>query len=155
MLDLGDGKAMARLHHMGITVSNTEEAIAFYSSLTCGTVTGPLVKQGPAVEAVTGYPGAQILITFIAFDGGNSVIELAEYRGTGDQRLIPDNGKAGSAHPAIVVRDIEGEIKRLAANGYAATSAPMVATAGPMEGYRYAYIIGPDDVRVELLEEPH
>ncbi len=150
-----DRHAMARLHHMGITVSNTEAATAFYASLTRGTVTGPLVKEGPAVEAVTGYPGAQILLTFIAFDGGDSVIELAEYRGTGDQRIIPNNGKAGSAHPAIVVTDIEAEIARLATEGYAATNAPMVATSGPMEGYRYAYIIGPDEVRVELLEEPH
>lgn len=146
---------MARLHHMGITVSDTDEAMAFYSSLTGGTVTGPLVKAGPAVEAVTGYPGAQILITFITFDGGDTVIELAEYRGTSAERIIPDNGKAGSAHPAIIVDDIEGEIARLAALGYPATSDPMVATSGPMEGYRYAYVIGPDQVRVELLELPH
>lgn len=145
---------MARLHHMGITVSDTDQAIAFYSSLTHGTVTGPLIKQGPAVEAVTGYPGAQILITFIAFDGGDSVIELAEYRGASGARIVPDNGASGSAHPAIVVDDIVGEIARLEGEGYRATSAQQTATSGPMEGYLYAYVIGPDEVRVELLQEP-
>jgi len=144
-----------RLHHMGITVSDTDAAVAFYRTLTGGEVIGPLVKRGPAVEAVTGYPGIEILLTFITFDGGESVLELAEYRGGSQARIDPDNGKIGAAHPAIVVDDMDAVLTRMAGLGVRATSSPKVATDGPLEGYRYVYLLGPDDVRVELLEAPH
>ena len=145
---------MPRLHHIGITVSDTAPATAFYRAATDGEVIGPLAKSGPAVEAATGYPGVEILLTFIRLDDG-VFLELAEYRGTDAPRIDPDNGHIGAAHPAIVVPDIEASLDRLAALDYRPLSATMTATAGPIEGYRYVYVLGPDDVRVELLQEPH
>lgn len=145
---------MTRFHHIGITVSDTAAATAFYRAVTDGTVTGPLVKSGPAVEAATGHPGVEILLTFIQSPDG-VFIELAEYRGSDSPRIDPDNGHVGAAHPAIVVEDIDGTLARLAALGHDPLSQTMTATAGPMEGFRYVYVLGPDDVRVELLQEPH
>ncbi|QNA93684.1 hypothetical protein [Microbacterium sp. Se63.02b] len=55
----------------------------------------------------------------------------------------------------MVVPDIEASLARLAALGYEPLSQTMTATAGPLDGYRYVYVKGPDDVRVELLQEPH
>lgn len=146
---------MARLHHMGITVSDTDAAVAFYRAIADGEIVGPLVKSGPAVEAATGHPGAEIWLTFVGFGDGESVLELAEYRGAGGEPLLPDSNRAGSTHPAVVVPNVDDALSRLAGLGYAPLSGPMVATAGPMEGYRYVYVLGPDEVRVELLEEPH
>lgn len=144
----------AKLHHMGVTVSDTDQAIAFYRLVADVEVTGPLVKRGPAVDAVTGSVGAEILITFIAFPGGSTVIELAEYRGSTEPRIDPVNSRVGSAHPAIVVPNIDAAIARVTAAGWAATAAPQRATAGPLEGYKYTYVLGPDNLRVELLEAP-
>lgn len=144
-----------RLHHMGITVSDMDAAVAFYLAVTGGEATGPLVKSGPAVEAVTGYPGIQVILTFISVPGGDTVLELAEYRGGSGERIDPDNGKAGSAHPAFVVDDMDATLLAMSALGVRATSDPKVATAGPLDGYRYVYLLGPDNVRVELLEAPH
>ncbi|NHF62141.1 VOC family protein [Microcella pacifica] len=146
---------MARLHHMGITVSDMASAVEFYRELTGGEVIGPLEKSGPAVEAATGYPGIVITLSFVSFDEGSTVIELAEYRNGSGERIQPDTGRAGVAHPAIVVDDIDATLARLAERGVRALSQPMTATAGPLEGYRYVYVLGPDDVRVELLQEPH
>ncbi|MCE0509916.1 VOC family protein [Microbacterium sp. KKR3/1] len=145
---------MPRLHHIGITVSDTATATAFYRTATDGEVIGPLVKSGPAVEAATGYPGVEILLTFIRLADG-VFLELAEYRGADTPRIDPDNGHTGAAHPAIVVTDIEASLARLAALGHHPLSPTMTATAGPLEGYRYVYVLGPDEVRVELLQEPH
>lgn len=146
---------MTRLHHMGITVSDTDAAVRFYRAVADGEIVGPLVKSGPAVDAATGHPGAEIWLTFVGFGDGETVLELAEYRGAGGEPLSPDSNRAGSAHPAIVVPDVAGALARLAELGYAPLSEPKVATEGPMEGYRYVYVLGPDEVRVELLEEPH
>lgn len=144
-----------RLHHMGITVSNIDAAIEFYRGLTAGEVVGPLVKSGPAVEAVTGYPGIEVHLAFLSLPGGDAVIELAEYRGGSGERIDPDNGRAGSAHPAIVVDDMDATLERMRARGVRATADPQTATDGPLKGFRYVYLIGPDEVRVELLEAPH
>lgn len=140
---------------MGITVSDMKAALEFYSELTAGEVFGPIVKSGPAVEAVTGYPGIEVHLAFVSLPGGETVIELAEYRGGSGERIDPDNGKAGSAHPAIVVEDLDAVLDRMRALGVSATSAPGTATDGPLNGFRYVYLIGPDNVRVELLEAPH
>lgn len=145
---------MARMHHIGITVSDTEAATEFYRTATGGEVTGPLVKSGPAIEAATGYPGVQILLTFIRLADG-VCIELAEYRNADTPRLDPNNGFVGAAHPAIVVADIDAVLLQLAAIGYHTLSETMTGGAGPLEGYRYVYVLGPDAVRVELLQEPH
>lgn len=146
---------MRRMHHMGITVSDMDRAVEFYRDLTQGEVAGPFEKRGPAVEAATGYPGIVVLQAFLAFPGGDTVIELLEYRNGSGSRINPDNGHVGAAHPAIVVQDLDSTLARLAARGTMALSDPMVATAGPLEDYRYVYVLGPDDVRVELLEPPH
>ncbi|MFD4422932.1 VOC family protein [Agromyces sp. NPDC058484] len=140
---------------MGITVSDMKGAVEFYRGLTGGEVIGPLEKSGPAVEAATGYPGIVVLLTFLTFPDGDTVIELAEYRNGSGERIDPDNGRIGAAHPAILVDDLDTTLARLAERGTKALSAPMVATAGPLEGYRYVYVLGPDDVRVELLQPPH
>ena len=144
-----------RLQHIGITVSDIDAAIAFYLAVSAGELDGPYVKSGPAVEAVTGYVGIQVIQAFVSFPGGDTVIELLEYRNGSGARTDPDNGKSGAAHPAIVVDDMDAVVERAAALGIHATSEAKVATAGPLEGYRYLYLIGPDDVRVELLEAPH
>lgn len=145
---------MARLQHVGITVSDTVAATAFYRAATEGAIIGPLAKSGPAVEAATGYPGVEILLTFIRLADG-VFLELAEYRGADAPRIDPDNGHIGAAHPAILVPDIEASLARLADLGHRPLSQIMTATAGPLEGYRYVYVLGPDEVRVELLQEPH
>jgi catechol 2,3-dioxygenase-like lactoylglutathione lyase family enzyme len=145
---------MRRLHHIGITVSDMDEAVAFYRQLTTGDVVGPLEKRGPAVEAATGYPGVVILQTFLALPDGDAVIELIEYRNGSGACITPDNGFAGAAHPAIVVDDLDALLTHLELQGVEALSEPKTATACPIDGYRYVYVLGPDDVRVELLESP-
>ncbi len=145
---------MTRLHHMGITVRDTDTAVAFYRAVTGGEVIGPLHKRGPAVEAATGQPGAEVVLTFLrAHD--EVFIELVEYRNVANPTIDPNNSFVGAAHAAIVVDDIEASLARLAELGYHPLSSVMTATAGPLDGYRYVYVLGPDDVRTELLEEPH
>lgn len=145
---------MARLHHMGITVSNTDETVRFYRALTEVSVEGPFVKSGPVIDATVGVEGAEIWITFVSFADGDAVIELAEYRGSTEPALDPVNSRVAATHPAILVSDMDAALARLGALGYHATATPAVATSGPIEGFRYVYVIGPDALRVELLEAP-
>jgi|SRR5699024_2200758 len=145
---------MTALHHMGITVSDSDSAVAFYAAVTSGTVAGPYVRSGPGVDAVTRYPGAQVVQHFVTPSGGGAVIELLEYRGASGNRIDPDNGNIGASHPAFIIKDIAEVLAEAAALGFHPTSEPQTASSGPIEGYQYVYLIGPDDVRVELLQPP-
>lgn len=145
---------MTVLHHVGITVSDLHAATAFYVAATDGEAVGPLLKRGVAVERATGHPGAEISLMFITPASGGTVIELAHYGGVPANPTDPDTGRAGAAHPAITVPDLDAALARLGTLGHAPLSEPMVATAGPLDGYRYVYVLGPDDVRVELLQRP-
>ncbi len=145
---------MPRLHHIGITVSDTVAATAFYRAATEGEVIGPLARAGPRSKRRRGIRASRFLLTFIRLADG-VFLELAEYRGADAPRIDPDNGHIGAAHPAIVVPDIEASLARLAALGHRPLSQIMTATPGRSEGYRYVYVLGPDEVRVELLQKPH
>ena len=138
---------------MGITVSDTAATIRFFELISPVSVTGPLTKTGPAVEAVTGQAGAEILISFLSFGEGGTVIELAEYRGNALAPIVPDNRRVGACHAAVVVPDIAAAVASVTAAGYRVTAAPQTATSGPMEGMRYTYAVGPDGLIVELLQD--
>ncbi|WP_281166848.1 VOC family protein [Microbacterium luticocti] len=145
---------MRCLHHIGITVGDMDEALRFYRTVSGGVVEGPYVKSGPAVEAATGHPGAQILQAFVALSAGAAVIELLEYRGTGAPRIDPNNASIGAAHPAVVVDDMDAALAEVRELGYETLSEPMTGTTGPLEDWRYVYVLGPDGVRVELVQPP-
>lgn len=145
---------MRRVHHVGITVSDIDAALAFYADLTGGTVSGPLDKSGPAIDAVTGYPGVVVRQAFVTVPDGDTLIELLQYRGGSPVVIDPDNGSVGAVHVAILVHDLDAVLERLAARGVKALSDPITGTAGLMEGHRFLYVLGPDRVRVELVEPP-
>lgn len=139
---------------MGITVTNIDQAVSFYLDVTGGSLDGPYEKFGPAVDAATGFPGVTVFLAFINLDGGG-VIELAEYRHGSGEKIPTDTNRPGVAHPAFTVADLDAVMERVGRQGFPAISEPKRATAGPMENYRYVYVLGPDNVRVELLETPH
>lgn len=142
------------MHHAGITVSDLDAAAEFFVHLTGGTLQGPYEKRGPAIDAVTGYPGVVVRQAFVRLPTGETVIELLEYRGGSGMRIDPDNGSIGAVHVAILVDDLDATLARLEARGVTRLSDPITATVGPLEHHRLLYVLGPDDVRVELIEAP-
>ncbi|MGJ3509306.1 VOC family protein [Enemella sp. A6] len=142
------------INHTGLTVSDLERSIDFYAALTGGRVDGPYENSGPAVDAVTGYPGVTVRQAFVNPPEGHAVIELLQYVGGSDVVLDPDNGSVGAVHVAIEVADLDAELERLAAAGTAAMSDPIVAGRGAVAGCRVVYVLDPDRIRVELVEKP-
>lgn len=142
------------VHHAGITVSDVDAAADFFVHLTGGELLGPYEKRGPAIDAVTGYVGVVVRQAFVRLPGDATLIELLEYRGGSGVRIDPDNGSVGAMHVALVVDDLDATLNRLAARGVTRLSDPITATSGPLEHHRLLYVLGPDDVRVELIEAP-
>lgn len=143
---------MASINHAGITVSDITASTDFYLGILGGEVLGPWERSGPRIDQVTGYPGVIVRQAFIARPEGGATIELLQYENGSKTVIDPDNGSVGAVHVAIEVDDFDGMLERLAQRGVPAISAPIVASAGPLEGRRVVYVMDPDRVRVELVE---
>ena len=143
---------MSSVNHAGITVSDLKASIAFYETVLGGTLVGPWERSGPRIDQVTGYTGVIVRQAFITAPDGGAMVELLQYENGSDVTIDPDNGSIGAVHVAIEVDDFDGMLERLAAQGVPAVSAPITASAGPLEGRRVVYVMDPDRVRVELVE---
>ncbi|NLT29381.1 MAG: VOC family protein [Propionibacterium sp.] len=142
------------INHAGLTVSDLERSIDFYAALTRGRVEGPYENSGPAVDAVTGYPGVTVRQAFVHPPEGHAVVELLQYVGGSDVVLDPDNGSVGAVHVAIEVPDLDAELERLRGEGVTALSDPITARRGTVADCRVVYVMDPDRIRVELVEKP-
>lgn len=145
---------MSFVHHVGLTVSDLDRSLDFYTRLLAGRPLGPWERSGPAVDAVTGYPGVTVRQAFVESPEDQTLVELLQYVGGSTVVLDPDNGHVGAVHVAVTVRDLDDILARLAAEGTTALSAPIHTSAGPMEGCRVVYVLDPDRIRVELVETP-
>lgn len=143
---------MSSINHAGITVSDLHASAAFYQTVLGGELLGPWERSGPRIDQVTGYTGVIVRQAFITAPAGGAMVELLQYENGSDITIDPDNGSIGAVHVAIEVDDFDGMLERLAADGVPAVSAPIVASAGPLEGRRVVYVMDPDRVRVELVE---
>ena len=65
----------------------------------------------------------------------------------GSAQLVPGKGSRGLDHIGFVVRGIEKTVEDLKKRG---AKISMEITAGP--GVKYAFVDGPDDIRIEILE---
>lgn len=142
------------MHHAGLTVSDLERSLDFYTRLLDGRQHGPWDRSGPAVDAVTGYPGVVVRQAFVEAPDGETLVEPLQYVGASDVVMEPDNGHVGAVHVAVTVPDLDRTLARLADEGVAALSDPIRTSAGPMEGCRVVYVLDPDRIRVELVELP-
>lgn len=143
---------MSSVNHAGITVSDINTSIEFYETVLGGALVGPWERSGPRIDQVTGYPGVIVHQAFITSPEGGAMVELLQYENGSSDVIDPDNGSVGAVHVAIEVDDFDGMLARLASRGVPAVSAPIVASAGPLEGRRVVYVMDPDRVRVELVE---
>ncbi|CAM5644267.1 glyoxalase [Streptomyces pilosus] len=146
---------MPSVNHVGITVSDLDRSLDFYTRLLGGEHVGSWERSGPRIDAVTGYPGVVVRQAFIRLLEGAALIELLQYVGGSGQRVEPDHGHVGVAHVAVDVTGLDALLARLRGEDVTVLSEPIVASEGPLEGHRVVYVLDPDRVRVELVEAPH
>lgn len=106
---------LSRLHHVGFTVPNLEEAIAFFTEILGFTVVsqhGPLAPHDGSLEKQFGVPsGANVKWAFLKL--GESTIELGEWT-VSEQNITPArNSDASGRHLALGVKDLQAAINHL------------------------------------------
>jgi lactoylglutathione lyase len=100
----------------------------------------------------TGFHVAELHQAFLGIPGSEHGLELIEYRNVDKSAIEPRNADPGTAHLCLLVDDVPALHARLAAQGVASLSAPVVPTMGPNVGRRAVYLKDPDGIRIELLQ---
>jgi catechol 2,3-dioxygenase-like lactoylglutathione lyase family enzyme len=140
--------------HVGLTVTDIERSIEFYTSVLECTVVMRQEKQGGYLAAIVGYPGAHVLMTHLQPPGGGPRIELFQYLvpESVDRDLEPRN--VGNAHICFVVDDLAGLYQRLVDQGIGTISPPIDVDTGVNTGGSSLYLYDPDGITLELFQRP-
>jgi catechol 2,3-dioxygenase-like lactoylglutathione lyase family enzyme len=140
--------------HIGLTVTDIERSIEFYTSVLECSIVMRQEKEGGYLAAIVGYPGAHVLMTHLQPPGGGPRIELFQYLvpESADRDLEPRN--VGNAHICFVVEDLAGLYEKLVAKGINTISPPIEVDTGVNAGGSSLYLYDPDGITLELFQRP-
>ena len=144
------------LHHVGIVVSDMDRSKIFYSRLLNKAAIKDTTISGPALWKQTQVDGATMRIVFFEFSNGNAGLELIEFTDKKGQHALTDQNTTGSVHFALKVSDAKKVYAQLVEEGYNFIAEPqhMDSGYGQMKGYTFAYLRGPDNELLEIIENP-
>ncbi len=147
---------LSTLHHVGIIVSDMERSKIFYSRLLGTIAKKDTTISGPALWKQTEVDGATMRIVFFEFDNGSTGLELIEFTDKKGEQAVTAQNTTGSVHFALKVSDAKKTYAQLVEEGYHFIAEPqhMDSGYGQMKGYTFAYLRGPDNELVEIIENP-
>ena len=142
------------MHHIGITVPDIEEGIAFFKAI-FGAVdvfrTGPFDVDEAFMERKLGAaPTSKIRdLVFLRCGEGTSV-ELFEYEG--EDKTVPPRrpSEIGGMHLCFEVDDVHAAAARLRDMGVDLLDGPTRVDAGPLEGFDWIYFRAPWGLMLEV-----
>ncbi len=144
------------LQHIGITVPDLDQAVAFFETLFGGITllsTGKLDVDDDYMRRKLGVPG-QCRVEDIRMlrvgNGGN--LELFKYSGdTNPDELPKRNSQPGGFHLAFQVDDAYATADRLRAAGIEVLDGPSYVDSGPSEGLTWCYLRAPWGLWLEIV----
>lgn len=147
------------LDHVGLTVPNLDEAVAFFAGvLGCPKVLtfGPIADDEGSfmTDALGVHPRARIERVAMIRSGNGSNIELFEYSSPDQQVLRSKNSDIGAFHLGLYVRDIAAAKSFLDEREIATRLGPIPITEGPIAGQTILYFQAPWGLQLELISYP-
>jgi catechol 2,3-dioxygenase-like lactoylglutathione lyase family enzyme len=132
-------------HHTGLTVSDLDRSIEFYTELLGCTVESRFSVGGEALQTAVDTPG--VSGTFAHLRSGQTRVELVEYE-PAEKASPPESiPRPGATHLAFAVEDVDAFLKELP-DDIESLSAPQTTESGT----RIVFVRDPDGNFVELLE---
>ena len=135
--------------HVGITVSDLDVAVDFFTALGLEPQ-GRQHVEGDFIDTVTGIPGSRTEIVMLAPPGGGTCVELSAFERPDH---VPGSREAmanelGLRSVAFEVDDIRAAVDQLGAAGYG-----LIGGIGQWESaWAMAYVRGPDGITVALAQ---
>jgi len=145
-------------HHTSFTVSDVDHAADWFEEHFGMRRLGGGDYDFDYIKRQTGFPDAVLKIAVLGFPEqagrtGRDVLELIEYRNPAGAPADTATNRPGNAHLCFAVDDIETEYRRLSAAGVTFRSTPNTVTYGVNTGAKAVYLVGPDDIRLELFQK--
>jgi catechol 2,3-dioxygenase-like lactoylglutathione lyase family enzyme len=139
-------------HHLGLSVSDMGRALRFFGEDLGMRVLMEREIVTPWVTAVNGLPAMPLKIAFL--DGYGLKIELLEFGLQNPPSDAPSANLPGTVHLAFLVDNLDEAVAELTRKRVPLVAAPETNADGPNAGSRVVFVMGPDGLRVELVQPP-
>jgi catechol 2,3-dioxygenase-like lactoylglutathione lyase family enzyme len=142
-------------HHIGIHVTSIDEALPFFVNVLGLDISFRWKPRAPYLATLLAAADYDMEAAVLRVPGSSFAVELVQFKHVSVLPAAARDAAAGTAHLALAVADIEDICRRVTEAGYELLSAPVEPTIGPIRGGRVVLVIGPDGVRVELIQSPN
>jgi len=136
--------------HTSFTVADMDRSVRFWTVAMGFRAASVSPRSGAWQAAVTGVPGAEILVAHL--HGYGLHLELIQYLGGGVPVGRIDPNMPCAAHMCFEVRDIEATWQRLLRAGATPQGEIADVTTGAMQGVKAGYLRDPGGIVIELVE---
>ena len=151
---------VARMHHIGVPVSDLARSMRWYEDVLGTEPNGVTISaSNPAIGAVVEVGNASMRASFV-LAGDNVLLELIQYDNPRPKPFTGRNCDVGVMHLCFEVDDLDAAHRDLVGRGVHVNAAPVVlqdgdgVDAGPLAGTKILYLRDPDGIQLELFELP-
>jgi catechol 2,3-dioxygenase-like lactoylglutathione lyase family enzyme len=138
--------------HVGITVSDMDEALGFYRDVLGLEVESDSMRVAEQIEPVVGVSPESVRVVFLTVPGCDAKVELFQYSGIEQFSASGRPWDIAAGHFCLYVDDAAAVYERLLAAGYRSRRPLRTIPDGPHRGASAVYTIGPDGYHVELYQ---
>jgi len=139
-------------HHIGIHVTSIDDALPFFVDVLGLEVAFRWTPRAPYLETLLAAPDYEMEAVVLRIAGSTFAVELVHFGHVSAAVADARNAAPGTAHLALAVADIEDMCRRVKEAGYGLLSDPVEPTIGPIRGGKVVLVLGPDGMRVELIQ---
>lgn len=160
LLQIGFAQQATSVDKVSITVSDIDEAIAFYTNVLSFQHTETYVLEGKSIQRLFGIRDKKLKVEVASLQLGSEQIELMEFHSSKKGRSIPHDSKSNDLwfqHIAIVVNDMDKAYEQVAKHKveHVSTAPQTLPDYIPAAtGIAAFYFRDPDDHNLELIYFP-
>ena len=155
--DLWDPETMSRvtaINHFNVTVNDMDRSLKFWRDLLGLDLIGRGVVEYEHLNQITGLEDACIEWAELALPNGG-MIEVFQYHRPKGKAVHTNTQDPGCTHVCLEVTGIDELVDHLHLHGVQTRSpGAVVIPSGSWRGVKSIYVLDPDGVTVELIENP-
>ena len=136
-------------HHVGVTVSDLDRAVDFYTETFGLDVAAEFAVGGEAFADAVAVDGAAADFAHLVAggEGAETVVELVAYEPEGEPTADPELNRPGAIHLGLSVDDVEAFYRELD-DGVETRSEPRTTESGTT----ILFVVDPDGNLIEVLD---